>query len=584
MLRMRVRIGAAALIGLLCVGALLASWRIDTIRIGGPLQTRLQQASDLIADILPPPAYVIESYLEATLLVNDPGSYAEHAANLARLHRDYDARHVYWLESDLDATLKRAITADTHAPAQLFWRELERRMLPAVRAGDATAARASYVRLTAAYAAHRSAVDRTVTQAVAAQQALTAQAGSALRSAIAILVALALAIIAVALVSAFYLLRRFVVPLGDMASATTTLAAGGTCAVPHLGRPDELGTLAVAVDRFRRAATDRQLEDARAAAEQQAVAAVLAESLQAMAAGDLSAEATAPLPPQHRAIGRDLDTAIVRLSDMIEAVVDSSGHIDTASAEIAAAAEDLAGRTQRGASELEQTARALGEVDTRLKATTRLSTDAADRAGRTNATVGAGRDSARGAVAAMERVSGSAEGIDEVIGGLDKIAFQTRVLAMNAAIEAGRGGEAGRGFAIVADLVGALAIRAEAEARQARDRLTVTQRDIVVAVGAVADVDAALVAIAQDIDEVQTMLGSIARDNRAQSASFSDVAGTVATMDRTTQQNAAMVEQTSAAARRLAEEVGALVRRTAAFRTRRAAAVPAERLAASVAA
>ncbi|WP_439953165.1 methyl-accepting chemotaxis protein, partial [Escherichia coli] len=72
-----------------------------------------------------------------------------------------------------------------------------------------------------------------------------------------------------------------------------------------------------------------------------------------------------------------------------------------------------------------------------------------------------GRDVTDEAVQAMGRVSESAKGIDGVIEGLDKIAFQTRVLAMNAAVEAGRAGEAGRGFAVVADLVSALAMRAE---------------------------------------------------------------------------------------------------------------------------
>ncbi|MQH48834.1 chemotaxis protein, partial [Escherichia coli] len=103
--------------------------------------------------------------------------------------------------------------------------------------------------------------------------------------------------------------------------------------------------------------------------------------------------------------------------------------------------------------------------------------------------VGSGRSTAEQATAAMIRVSDSARGIDSVIEGLDKIAFQTRVLAMNAAVEAGRAGEAGRGFAVVADLVSALAMRAEEEARRAREQLTATQTDIVVAVDAVKKVD-----------------------------------------------------------------------------------------------
>jgi methyl-accepting chemotaxis protein len=166
----------------------------------------------------------------------------------------------------------------------------------------------------------------------------------------------------------------------------------------------------------------------------------------------------------------------------------------------------------------------------------------------------------------MNRVSESAKGIDSVIEGLDKIAFQTRVLAMNAAVEAGRAGEAGRGFAVVADLVSALAIRAEQEAGRARDQLTATQTDIVAAVERVHKVDGALSTISGDVGEVHVLLGEMANDNNAQSAMISEISTAISTMDKATQQNAAMVEETSAAARNLTDEVAALSSRAAQFK------------------
>jgi methyl-accepting chemotaxis protein len=165
----------------------------------------------------------------------------------------------------------------------------------------------------------------------------------------------------------------------------------------------------------------------------------------------------------------------------------------------------------------------------------------------------------------MHRVSESAKGIDSVIEGLDKIAFQTRVLAMNAAVEAGRAGEAGRGFAVVADLVSALAMRAEEEAGRARDQLTATQADIVDAVAMVQKVDGALVAISGDVDEVHDLLANIAADNEAQSSAVTQIAVAIGTMDQATQQNAAMVEETSAASRNLSSEVQLLSEQASAF-------------------
>ena len=181
------------------------------------------------------------------------------------------------------------------------------------------------------------------------------------------------------------------------------------------------------------------------------------------------------------------------------------------------------------------------------------------------AAVGDGRERTDQAVQAMGRVSDSAKGIDSVIEGLDKIAFQTRVLAMNAAVEAGRAGDAGRGFAVVADLVSALAMRAEEEAKRARDQLTVTQAEITSAVDAVQKVDGALSQIFTAGQEATTLAHQIATDNLAQASAITQVSVAIGTMDQSTQQNAAMVEQTSAAARNLTGEVNALAEQAGRF-------------------
>jgi len=253
------------------------------------------------------------------------------------------------------------------------------------------------------------------------------------------------------------------------------------------------------------------------------------------------------------------------LASLLEAINDTVGAIRTGSQEIAQASGDLSRRTEANAASLAETAASVQEMDQRLKATAQSARRTVERADGAKATVDTGRAITEQAVSAMERVAESAKGIDNVIEGLDKIAFQTRVLAMNAAVEAGRAGEAGRGFAVVADLVSALAMRAEEEAGRARDQLTATQADIVAAVGMVEKVDGALSNIAGDVATVNELVSGMASDNQAQAGAISEVAATVGEMDRATQQNAAMVEETSAAAQNLAREVDRLAHQANSF-------------------
>ncbi len=301
-----------------------------------------------------------------------------------------------------------------------------------------------------------------------------------------------------------------------------------------------------------------------ASASREAAVAQLEDVLAALSEGDLTRSLTG-MPESFSGLERSYNGALSKVREMIAAVADATSRIDASVHEIAQASEDLARRTESNASSLEETSAAITQMDGRLKTGAQASRSTVERADQTIATVSSGRGIADQAVGAMTRVADSTEGIDGVIEGLDKIAFQTRVLAMNAAVEAGRAGEAGRGFAVVADLVSALAMRAEEEAGQAREQLTAIQADIGTAVGMVKRVDGALSDIAQDVDQVHELLGSMAADNTAQAGTIGEISSAVGTMDSSTQQNAAMVEQTSASARNLASEVSMLAELTKAF-------------------
>ncbi|AJP72180.1 methyl-accepting chemotaxis protein [Sphingomonas hengshuiensis] len=356
---------------------------------------------------------------------------------------------------------------------------------------------------------------------------------------------------------------RIVGPIVSLSQTMRRLGEGDLSAHPEgTERGDELGEMANAMLAFRDQVAEAQ-RGTRAQAE--LIVDSLGTGLVALAAGDLTARIHADLAPPFTQLKTDFNEALDSLRTLIGSVSETTSAIQTGSNEIAQASEDLARRTEANAASLEQTAAAITQMDQRLRAIATSATRTVDRADGAISTVSGGRAVADEAVQAMTRVSDSAKGIDSVIEGLDKIAFQTRVLAMNAAVEAGRAGEAGRGFAVVADLVSALAMRAEEEAARARDQLTATQTDIVTAVQMVEKVDDALANISSDVSEVHDLLRTIATDNQAQSAAITQVSNVIGAMDQSTQQNAAMVEQTSAAARNLSTEVQSLTNQAARF-------------------
>ena len=385
---------------------------------------------------------------------------------------------------------------------------------------------------------------------------------------------------------AFYIVsRKVVAPIKGLAEVIHGMArSSGTTKVPHTDQRDEIGDIARAVDAYLESVIAKERDAAEAAAKtQKIVTTALAQGLSALADGDLTEEIRVDFPESYATLKTNFNSALTALRSLIATVNEGAVAIQSGSTEIATASEDLARRTEASAASIEETSAALAQMDERLRGTAESANQTVRSADEAIRVVGDGRTLAHQAVDAMGRVSESARGIDDVIEGLDKIAFQTRVLAMNAAVEAGRAGEAGRGFAVVADLVSALAMRAEEEAKRAREQLTVTQDEVGAAVDAVQRMDSALEAISGGVGAVHKLLDAMAADNHAQSTAITQIVTAVSEMDRGTQQNAAMVEETSAASRNLAVEVANLADQAGRFRTGPAgAATPRSRPAAQL--
>src|ERR1035438_4568026 len=152
--RAMVLFGLVTAIGLAAV-VFTGIYALSDVKVGGALYDKIKLGNDLVADILPPPEYVIESYLEATLALNNPAELAVHRDRLVQLKKEYDERREFWSKSELDPAIKVKLTEQSHREVQRFWTAIEQVFLPALARADAATATKSYAEMTAAYLAHR---------------------------------------------------------------------------------------------------------------------------------------------------------------------------------------------------------------------------------------------------------------------------------------------------------------------------------------------------------------------------------------------------------------------------------------------
>ena len=390
-------------------------------------------------------------------------------------------------------------------------------------------------------------------------------------------------------------------PLAQITAAVGELSAGRyDKAVGGAEKGDEVGEIARALEGFRHglaenralragqeaanlaAETERRRAEAEraAVAEQQAtVVKALAQGLERLAHGDLTARVEGQFAPEYEALKHDFNMAMSQLQNTMGVVVGATGNMRSGADEISKAADDLSRRTEQQAASLEETAAALDQITATVRKTAEGATHAQGvvQTARTNAAESA--DVVRHATDAMGEIETSSKQIGQIIGVIDEIAFQTNLLALNAGVEAARAGEAGRGFAVVASEVRALAQRSADAAKEIKALINTSSTQVGRGVGLVAETGKALQLIVTQVAEINGIVAEIAASAQEQATGLHQVNTAVNQMDQVTQQNAAMVEESTAASHALASEAVELARLIGQFKTGAAEPVqrPAER-------
>ena len=248
-----------------------------------------------------------------------------------------------------------------------------------------------------------------------------------------------------------------------------------------------------------------------------------------------------------RVIVNPVRSNVSGLNRVSDEVLFASRHINDASRSLAEGATEQAAGLEEASSALEQMAS--------------MTRQNADNAVKTNATTGQnnhllslGADAVGNMSASMSEITSSAEQIRNIIKTIEEIAFQTNLLALNAAVEAARAGEAGKGFAVVADEVRNLAQRSAQAARDMTQLIQGTVENIRGGARIAKELDASFKEIQAGSEQVTRLIAEITSATGDQAQGVEQVNTAVAQMDKVRQQNAASAGESASASEELARQ------------------------------